>query len=458
MTKYVGKRIVPVHCGVWDQNRNYEMLSIVLNMADGDSYIARREVPAGTVLSDQNYWMLHSLYSQQIKDMADELAAAEKRIMADNDATEAAINRKTDGAVSDMTRKTEDAERLTNTNKAELNARMDNMEKRLDANVTAHTTPSGDFAAEVVDARVDEADFTHPSSGDALRSVGRNRQMLNALEGWTWKENYIVNEYGVLLPTPNWCCAHMIPVAGRRILISGCFSRMSGKAEYNNIVCFDRDKKYLGGCFRSEDSGTHYDGQVIELLDGTVFISVTTGSSIAGDAKVYLPEDCRPSQLLENYATAWQWMNGAVEIDFTAADVAVRFMTTCFLCRRVNGTKYVQNALYENDSFSGGCSTAGWWAVYYQEPGVENRGTDSGSGEENAGRTLIHAEAVGPDWGHLFTADRFVIAVLYGRHVVYAAPSNNGTIIQGIDYGNPAKAANTALSYGGQLGKTIFLV
>ena len=68
MAKYIGKRIVPVHCGRWDQTKTYEMLSIVLEETSGDSYISRRAVPSGTAITDTNYWMLHSLYSQQIKD------------------------------------------------------------------------------------------------------------------------------------------------------------------------------------------------------------------------------------------------------------------------------------------------------------------------------------------------------------------------------------------------------
>ena len=91
MAKYIGKRIVPVHCGKWDGSKSYEMLSIVLEETSGDSYISRRAVPSGTAITDTNYWMLHSLYSQQIKDMSDQLTAAEQWIKADNDSTEAAI-------------------------------------------------------------------------------------------------------------------------------------------------------------------------------------------------------------------------------------------------------------------------------------------------------------------------------------------------------------------------------
>ena len=42
MAKYVGKRVVPKHCGAWTKNKEYEILSIVLDEASGESYISRR--------------------------------------------------------------------------------------------------------------------------------------------------------------------------------------------------------------------------------------------------------------------------------------------------------------------------------------------------------------------------------------------------------------------------------
>lgn len=80
MAKYIGKRIVPVHCGRWNQSKNYEMLSIVLEETSGDSYISRRAVPSGTAITDETFWALYSKYSQQIKEMSDQLTAAEQRI------------------------------------------------------------------------------------------------------------------------------------------------------------------------------------------------------------------------------------------------------------------------------------------------------------------------------------------------------------------------------------------
>ena len=55
MSDYIGKRIVPKHCGEWEKEQSYEMLCIVLDKTSGDSYISRCEVPAGTELLDGRY-------------------------------------------------------------------------------------------------------------------------------------------------------------------------------------------------------------------------------------------------------------------------------------------------------------------------------------------------------------------------------------------------------------------
>ena len=173
MATYIGKRIVPVHCGKWDMNKAYEMLSIVLEETSGDSYIARRAVPSGTAITDTYYWMLHSLYSQQIKDMSDQLAAAEQRIKTDNDATEAAIrqnNEATETAVREdnaATKQTVEnrisgAEAALAQQRAAFEASERQLNTRMDAVLAAGT---GDEATEVVDARVDCQGKTYDSLG-----------------------------------------------------------------------------------------------------------------------------------------------------------------------------------------------------------------------------------------------------------------------------------------------------
>ena len=190
MATYIGKRIVPVHCGKWEISKSYEMLSIVLEETSGDSYIARRAVPSGTAITDTYYWMLHSLYSQQIRDMSDQLTAAEARIKADNDATEAAIradNDATESAIRQDNQATREhvdeslqqtTEELTETvnsarsamtqQKASFDQTAAALNTRMDAVLVAGTG-AGD--TEILDARVDADGTEYDSLGTHIRSV-----------------------------------------------------------------------------------------------------------------------------------------------------------------------------------------------------------------------------------------------------------------------------------------------
>ena len=88
MSKYIGKRIVPKHCGEWNRDIPYEMLSIVLHTESGESYISRCEVPAGMDLMDGRYWAVCSRFSQQIKDMETHLQETESRMNTNLSETE----------------------------------------------------------------------------------------------------------------------------------------------------------------------------------------------------------------------------------------------------------------------------------------------------------------------------------------------------------------------------------
>ena len=51
-----------------------------------------------------------------------------------------------------------------------VNSQLDTLSARIDANVTASTDSNADYAAEVVDARVDECGNPHGSAGSAFRN------------------------------------------------------------------------------------------------------------------------------------------------------------------------------------------------------------------------------------------------------------------------------------------------
>ena len=177
MAKYVGKRIVPLPCGEWVQNKEYEMLSVVLHKATGDSYMARRQVPAGTAITDTTFWAKSSEWSQQIKNYSDQLAETLRQVRADNDDTEAAIRQ--DNAATkqhvdtNLEETTADLTSRMNQAAANLNQASEQMQNtealltaRLDSIVGGATEDT-----EILDARVDAEGKTHENLGNAARSV-----------------------------------------------------------------------------------------------------------------------------------------------------------------------------------------------------------------------------------------------------------------------------------------------
>ena len=189
MAKYVGKRVVPKHCGAWTKNKEYEMLSIVLDEASGESYISRRVVPAGTLLTDEYYWSICSLFSQQIADMGEEFEERQNQITQnnantlaairqDNDATEQAIrddNDATEQAVKDDNTATKQhVEEVTGNALAEMNLAKQSFNQTSTTLTTRMDSIAGSATeeTEVLDARVDIENTTHENLGSHIRSVG----------------------------------------------------------------------------------------------------------------------------------------------------------------------------------------------------------------------------------------------------------------------------------------------
>ncbi len=61
MATYLGKRVVPIVCGNWDNTHEYEMLSIVLDTNTKHSYISKKTVPVGVAITNEEYWSLFTV-------------------------------------------------------------------------------------------------------------------------------------------------------------------------------------------------------------------------------------------------------------------------------------------------------------------------------------------------------------------------------------------------------------
>lgn len=179
MGKFVGKRVVPRHAGVWSNRKAYEPLEIVLEESTGDSYISRKDVPAGTALSQEDYWALcqrfseqmqlfrnavdqdvagmHTLTNNTVRDINQSLADTEESITTKLGNTEQAVEERTSEAESKLAQGKTQMEQTA----AALNARMDG--------IVAGSTGEGDV--EVADIRTDSSGKNYTTAGDAVRSI-----------------------------------------------------------------------------------------------------------------------------------------------------------------------------------------------------------------------------------------------------------------------------------------------
>ena len=72
MSKYIGNRYVPLHCGKWDKNKSYESLSVVID-DEGNSYTSIKNVPSQIELSDTNFWVLSGIFNLQYASLKTEI-------------------------------------------------------------------------------------------------------------------------------------------------------------------------------------------------------------------------------------------------------------------------------------------------------------------------------------------------------------------------------------------------
>lgn len=96
---YVGARYVPILMGEWDNSKEYEPLSIVIN--EGDSYTSKTYVPVGVGLDNETYWVRTGQYNAQVANISREVAGIKDEI-ADFNETVDDIEGKVDGIESNV--------------------------------------------------------------------------------------------------------------------------------------------------------------------------------------------------------------------------------------------------------------------------------------------------------------------------------------------------------------------
>ena len=162
MARYIGKRIVPKHCGYWDNTKEYEMESVVYDRASGNSYISRKAVPVGTDISQTEYWALCSDFNMQMDLLEKHFTATEQRIKADNDETEQAIRQDKD--------QTEQTDTL---NKSDQTVTTDDKNQPVQNN-TLNQTIQRDPSDQKKQTNVTVAESKHQQAHDRIRQESDN--------------------------------------------------------------------------------------------------------------------------------------------------------------------------------------------------------------------------------------------------------------------------------------------
>ena len=312
MGEFVGGRIVPKHCGVWNKNSKYEMLSIVYQPETGNSYISRKSVPAGTDLSCEEYWALSAEFSAQVHQLGLDVDADVQQVHSDLAETKAAMSKElsdTHGAMSQeltqaenrmneslqqtsdaLTTQVNQAKSDLNTGRQELQDAKDTLNKRMDSIAGGKTTDN-----EILDARVDNQGNTHATLGAAMRSAEKTRglwddwftsivsQLLDEATGRETKEltfdstiRTFINLNGTVgtlasESDSHWHTSEMIPVVAGHVYI---ITASSGWKKYY-YAFYDSDENVLAGEIAPDNKSDKIENRIVIAPVGAVNLRIT---------------------------------------------------------------------------------------------------------------------------------------------------------------------------------------
>ena len=296
MAKYIGKRIVPKHCGYWDKTKAYEMECIVYNRADGNSYISRRAVPADTDITQTEYWALCSGFSEQMDLLEKHFTATEQRIVADNDATEAAIRADNDETerlikadntatkqyvdqnlqetTSSLTRAINDAVADLSAGRQQLAETDEALSARMNSIVAGGTED-----AEVLDARVDHLGKTYENLGQHLRVYEKDAeekyasifdQNRNMIDLSSFTAGYYINQgNGETNSNPAHSVSDYLPVKPNTSYV---YSNALGFYGSIRFCFYDAEKRYISGVMEETAFTTPASARYIRLSDMTNYL------------------------------------------------------------------------------------------------------------------------------------------------------------------------------------------
>ncbi len=326
MAKYVGKRIVPLPCGEWVQNREYEMLSVVLHAPTGDSYMAKRQVPAGTAITDTAFWAKSSDYSQQFQNVSDQLTETLRQVRADNDATETAIRQNNAATVQAVQQDNASTKQYVDTNleettedltgkvnramaslaegRSQLNTTNEALTAQMNSIIGAATTDT-----EVLDAHVDFRNHAHENLGQHLRTI--EKELKDEHEGmFVYSRNllnvsamipgYYVNQLsGRIEENAAHSVTDLLEVKPNTTFTYSNKFNLYGSIR---VAFYDGQKNYISGVFMETTFTVPADAVYMRLSDMTGYLEDNAQLELGSERTDYVPYNRKiDSGLIQGY-------------------------------------------------------------------------------------------------------------------------------------------------------------
>lgn len=194
---------------------------------------------------------------------------------------------------------------------------LDTLKSRVD-NLTANPGKPTEGNAELIDIRVGADGRVYPTAGDALREVDKFRFQNDLLKEYPFEiPGFIDNRKGTIVTNDYHKSTNYIPAVDY-IYLNGKIGWLSNPI-YFNISCYDKSKRYLGGCWRLDPADLILDYLRVDLLEGTYYIRITSTAALTNNPNLqvydlkesdYWRTIIDQNKKLEYLWNTYVWVNG----------------------------------------------------------------------------------------------------------------------------------------------------
>ena len=103
--------------------------------------------------------------------------------------------------------------------------------------------------------------------------------LINLLENKPLNLNGYINfATGVFVENDNFKCSDFVKTYFNKVYLTGDLRQMPS-TDYYNIYCYDKNKSFIGGCFKGDSTNYNYENEEINLLPDTEYIRINANNN-----------------------------------------------------------------------------------------------------------------------------------------------------------------------------------